>query len=114
MKSNSLIAITLIAMLLSLTLFGSSAQATLFATDWSGQLFSVNEATAELNLIGNTGVVDLGSLEFGADGNLYGFNAGDPQNFYSIDPTTAAATSRRMQRSSWTPRSKRRWRSGST
>jgi hypothetical protein len=92
MKGNSLIAITLIAMFLSLTLFGSTAQATLFATDWSGQLFSVNEVTAELNLIGNTGVGGLGSLEFGADGNLYGFGTGDPQNFYSIDPTTAAAT----------------------
>jgi hypothetical protein len=77
---------------LSLIAFAPSAKALVWACDWSGNLYNVNTSDASLGLIGSTGLADLGALEFGPDGNLYGFTSGSSASLYRIDPNTAAPT----------------------
>jgi hypothetical protein len=56
--------------------------------DSSGTLGTVDVATGTVNVIGNMGVV-MTDIAFDPLGNLYGLSFG---SFYSINPTTAAAT----------------------
>lgn len=65
----------------------------LVALDWdSGDLYSVATDNATLSLIGDTGLSDLGALEYGGDGFLYGITAGSTSALYRIDPGDASAT----------------------
>lgn len=65
----------------------------LYAIDFgNGNLYRLNETTAELGLIGGTGLVDPGGLEFAPDGTLYATTHGSNGGLYRIDPFTAAAT----------------------
>lgn len=68
------------------TLFGSTAQG-------GTSLYSVDIATGAATFIGDMGV-NLGSLEVGPDGNLYGGGGQMPYrgNFYQIDKLTGAAS----------------------
>ncbi len=86
---NVLLAVLAICGVFALT---TSAQASILACDWSGDLFSVNTADATLSYIGSTGLGNLGTIEYAADGTLYGITAGSSSGLYRIDPTTAAAT----------------------
>lgn len=70
----------------------SNAQASMLACDFTGNLYSVNTSNANLTLIGNTGITDLGDITFGSNGTLYGVSAGGGI-LYSIDPNTAASSS---------------------
>jgi hypothetical protein len=72
--------------------FSSHAQAMMFASDFSGNLYSVNTSTAALTLIGNTGITDLGDITFGSNGTLYGLGVGGGPALYTINTTTATAT----------------------
>lgn len=58
----------------------------------TGELYSISTDDASLTLIGNTGVANLGSLEFAPDGTLYGFTSGANPVLYIIDPATALTT----------------------
>jgi hypothetical protein len=80
-------------LIFTLVLFavGSNAFAALWASDWGGNLYSVDASNAALSLIGNTGISSLGALEYAPDGTLYGFSAG-AGSLYRIDPNTGAAT----------------------
>lgn len=82
----------LTAVALFLFAFAAPSEASLLATDYGGNLYSVNQANAALTFIGSTGVDSIGALEFAGDGTLYGFTSGDTSSLYRIDPTTAAAT----------------------
>ncbi len=71
----------------------STARADLLGVHYdTGDLYSISTADASVTLIGNTGVPQLGSLEFAPDGTLYGFTTGLTAALYSINPVTAAAT----------------------
>lgn len=89
-KTPKLLASCLIFTLL-LFAFGSNAFAALWASDWGGNLYSVDASNAALSLIGNTGINQLGALEFASDGTLYGYNAGGA-SLYTIDPNTGTST----------------------
>lgn len=71
---------------------GSNAHAALWACDWGGALYSVNTGDASLSFIGNTGLSQLGALEFASNGTLYGFTEGYGASLYTINPNTGAAT----------------------
>jgi len=59
-----------------------------FASDSSGDLFTINTATGAATLIGNMGAV-MTDLAFSPSGELFGVTFTD---LYRIDPTTAAST----------------------
>ena len=62
----------------------------LISLDVIGNLWEVSETDASLTLIGNTGLVGTGSLEYNsADGFLYSMTIRDRAAFYRIDPTDA-------------------------
>lgn len=63
---------------------------TLYAVDYSQNLYSINIQTAAATLIGSTGVT-LVSLACDPIGNLYGINT-DQDNLYQINPLTAYAS----------------------
>jgi hypothetical protein len=79
---------------LGLLAFSSNAQASMWACDWAGNLYTANTSNAALSFIGNTGVAQLGALEFGPNGKLYAISAtsGPGSALYTIDPNTAAST----------------------
>jgi hypothetical protein len=65
--------------------------ATLLGVDYdTGKLYEVNQSTAGLTLIGNTGVPHFAEIEFAPSGSLWGFTTGATSRLYKIDPTTAA------------------------
>jgi hypothetical protein len=70
------------------------ADAELFGIDrTNGDLYRISTSNADLSLVGNTGVPNLGSLEYRpGDGFLYGFTLGSSSTLYRIDPATANAT----------------------
>ena len=71
----------------------STAQANLVAIERdTGNLFQVSTADASLTLLGNTGVADLGALDYASDGYLYGLTSGLSAALYRIDPADANAT----------------------
>jgi hypothetical protein len=72
--------------------FSSKASAVVLGCDLAGNLYNVNTSNASLSLIGNTGLTGLGSIEFAADGTLYGMTAGNQAGLYRIDKTTGAST----------------------
>ena len=67
----------------------SPARADLFGVDLSnGNLCRINETNAAITLVGHTGVTNLGGLDLGPDGFLYGYTG---LTLYRIDPGTGAA-----------------------
>lgn len=66
----------------------ASAAPIMHVHDSNGNLGTVDVATGAVNVIGNMGVV-MTDIAFDPAGNLYGLTFG---GFYSINPTTAAAT----------------------
>jgi len=65
----------------------------LYGVDYtSGELYRVNENTAEIGLVGNTGIANLGGLEFSPEGVLYADTVGTDAALYRINPNTAEAT----------------------
>ena len=58
----------------------------------TGDLYRRSPDDASMNLIGSTGLPDLGSLETTPDGRLFGFTFDHPAALYEIDPRTAAAS----------------------
>jgi hypothetical protein len=58
----------------------------------SGNLYTVSTSNAALTLVGNTGIVGSGEIEFSPSGTLYGFSTGSASVLYTINPSTAAAT----------------------
>jgi len=84
--------LTLIVTLsLSLIVFAPNANALVWGCDWSGNLYTVNTSNAALTHIGATGLANLGALEYGPGGELYGLTAANG-SLYRIDPNTASAT----------------------
>lgn len=70
------------------------AQADLLGIDDdTGDLYNVSTSTAGLTLIGSTGISGIGEIEFSPGGTLYGFTVGGGSTLYTINPTTAVATS---------------------
>lgn len=67
----------------------------LYGTD-GANLYSINKATAAATLIGPHGIppaeFGIGSLGFGADGELYGITTGFGAKLYRINTSTGAAT----------------------
>jgi len=69
-----------------------SSGGTLFATDAAGNLYTVSTADGAASLVGDTGLGDIEGLAF--DGStLLGTNFSNPTTIYSINTTTANATS---------------------
>ena len=62
----------------------------LWATDDSGELYSLSTSSAALTPIGNTGDGLIADITFGPNGLLYGFSAGNSPVLYTINPATAA------------------------
>lgn len=58
----------------------------------TGNLYRVNQRTAEVGLVGNTGQVGYGALEFSPEGVLYGIVTGSSPSLYRINPDTAETT----------------------
>jgi WD40 repeat protein len=58
----------------------------------TGTLYSVSTANAALTLIGSNGR-NFAEIEFSPGGTLYGFTTGSASTLYTINPSTAAATS---------------------
>lgn len=74
-------------------IFGSGlvavrAEPTIWLSDLSGNLGTVDMATGDVNIIGNTGIA-MTDIAFDANGKLYGV---DFTNLYVIDRGTATAT----------------------
>jgi hypothetical protein len=61
------------------------------ANGGSSNLVTVNLTTGVATVIGSAGF-NLGSLEFGPDGNLYGGSTGNTGNLYRINKATGAST----------------------
>jgi hypothetical protein len=80
-----------VALAIVLCLSASNAFAGLYASDWAGNIYSVNEGTGGLSLIGASGLSTLGALEFTPDGRLLGFTSGDGI-LYEINKNTGAAS----------------------
>lgn len=78
--------------LFSLLLASSASAVVMFGCDFEGNLYNVDASTANLSLIGSTGVGNLGALEFASDGTLYGMSAGTGGSLYKINPNTAQST----------------------
>ena len=91
MKMLSKLVVFIFAVSMMFAAVPENAQAMLFASDWSGNLFSVNTSNASLGLVGSTGLSLLGGLEFAPNGTLYGITAGNG-SLYTINPNNAAAT----------------------
>jgi hypothetical protein len=67
----------------------------LFAIDNdTGNLYQVSTSNASLALVGNTGLVGFGGIEFAPNGTLYGVTSSfqPTPSLYTINPLTAAAT----------------------
>ena len=60
----------------------------------TGEVYEVSMTDASLTLIGSTGLAELASLEFSADGTLYGFTTPLDSRavLYEIDPATFVPT----------------------
>ena len=59
----------------------------------TGNLYAISTADAALELIGTTGISDLGALEFNAlDGYHYGMTTGESASLYRIDISSAPET----------------------
>jgi hypothetical protein len=93
MKKVSRILAVLLLTALGVAGFNSDAQAVpaLWGCDWDGNLYNVDATNAALNFIGNTGLGNLGALEFAPNGTLYGMTSGAGA-LYKIDPTNAATS----------------------
>jgi len=91
MKSTSKFLALILVVGLSMIVFTTNAHALVWACDWSGGLYSVNTSDASLGFIGNTGLGNLGALEYAPDGTLYGLTYGNGASLYRINPNNAAA-----------------------
>ena len=94
MKSSILRRIGIAIFLFACTVASPAAQANLVAIDWdTTNLYAVSKGDATLTLIGETGIENLGALEFrDADGYLYGITTGVNSTLYRIDANDASTT----------------------
>ena len=71
----------------------NQAHAQLYGIEWdTGDLYTISTVDASLTLVGSTGIINLGSLEYRAsEGLLYANTVGSSPTLYSIDPVTAIA-----------------------
>ncbi|NER00091.1 MAG: hypothetical protein F6K30_25905 [Cyanothece sp. SIO2G6] len=88
---KSLSALT--ALTIGLTFTSNASAASLVGIDIdNGNLYSISNSDASLSLIGNTGISNIGSLESGPDGKLYGFTIGSSSQLYTFDPANGNAS----------------------
>jgi len=90
-------AIPLFMVIMVVGLCARSAPGALYGVTWdTGNLYTINPATAAPTLVGATGITRIDDMAFGPDGNLYATtnsssNAGGSRLF-RINPATAAPT----------------------
>jgi hypothetical protein len=76
----------------------SHAQVQLYALGFNGNLYTVNQSTGALTVVGATGFTRLNAAAYGPDGMIYTSRfhntaiPGDPYQFLKINPATGAGT----------------------